>query len=116
MSETDPPVNAKKVTFTAVNAKVTFTPHLFGQAPIIPEVSAVPGDFVCDCGCMEIEREPAGDLTFYRDPAEGLFMTAGVAKGFAVFSQDGEVQQVLDGSLLSEGDGKFYWQPNEGES
>lgn len=104
VSETDPPVNAK----------VTFTPHLLGQAPIIPEVTAASGDFDCDCGCMEIERVPAGDLTFYRDPAEGLFMTAGVAKEYVVFSQDDVVQEVLDGSLLSEGDGKFYWQPNEG--
>lgn len=94
--------------------KVTFTPHVLGRAPLIPEIAAAPGEFDCDCGCADIEREPVSDLTFYRDPIDDLFMTAGVAKGYVVISQDGEVQQVLDGSLLSEGDGKCYWQPNEG--
>lgn len=96
------------------NAKLTFTPHLLGHAPLIPEVTAGPGDSDCDCGCADIEREPVSDLTYYRDPVADLLTTAGVAKGYVVIQAAGEVQEVLDGSLLSEGDGKFYWQPNEG--
>ena len=42
-----------------------------------------------------------------------LARNAGVAKGYVVIQKDGEVQEVLDGSLISDGDGKFYWQPND---
>jgi len=60
------------------------------------------------------------DLPFYEDPEppqvwKDLATTAGVAKGYVVFrGEDGEVREVWDGTLLSEGDGKFYWEPNDG--
>lgn len=59
------------------------------------------------------------DLPFYEDPEppqvwQDLATQAGVAKGYVVFrNEEGEVQEVLDGTLLSEGNGKFYWQPND---
>lgn len=58
------------------------------------------------------------DIEFYEDPElppvwQDLLTTAGVAKGYVVLrGQDGEVQ-VLDGALMSEGDSKFFWRPNE---
>jgi hypothetical protein len=60
------------------------------------------------------------DLPFYEDDAEppqvwqDLATTAGIAKGYVVFRTDGEVTEVLDGTLISEGNGKYYWQPNDG--
>lgn len=59
------------------------------------------------------------DLPFYEDPEppkvwQDLLTTAGVAKGYVVLrGDDGQVQEVHEGTLLSEGDGKFYWQPND---
>jgi hypothetical protein len=59
------------------------------------------------------------DLEFYEDPEppkvwQDLATTAGVAKGYVVLQVDGEVTEVLDGALISEGDGKLYWEPNNG--
>lgn len=58
------------------------------------------------------------DLEYYPDDEpprvwKDLATQAGVAKGCVVFRKDGEVQEVLKGTLLSEGDGKFYWEPND---
>lgn len=61
------------------------------------------------------------DLEYYDEPVvppaweDVLF--AGVTKGYIAFRcEDGTVQELFEGTLLSAGDGRFYWQENEGES
>lgn len=59
-------------------------------------------------------------LDYYAEPDPPAFdipfpIAAGVSKGYVVFrDESGDVQEVLEGTLLSEGNGKFYWQPNGG--
>lgn len=60
------------------------------------------------------------DLHYYPDDPEvppvwrDLATTAGVATGYVVLrDENGHVNEVLPGAMISDGDGKFYWQPSE---
>lgn len=56
------------------------------------------------------------DIEYYAEPVPPKvlqdMLTPGVSTGYVAFRDaDGEVNEVLAGALISEGDGRFYWQP-----
>lgn len=64
----------------------------------------------CDCGCMDIERGPVGDLTFYREPTWPP-KDAGVEPGYLVIWSEGAAAcRVIPAALLHDGEGRFVTQ------
>lgn len=78
--------------------KVRFWPkiNLFATArPMTPEEQA------CDCGCEDVEREPATDLTYQATEEPPA---AGVSNGYVVL-RNGDEADVAEAALLHDGDG-----------
>lgn len=74
--------------------KVQFIPHIEAR-PMTAEEQA------CDCGCEEVERTPAADLTYYAiDP-----VAAGVSTGYVVVRRFGQPTEVATVTLLHDGEG-----------
>lgn len=83
------------------NVKVTFIPFVQGETPTVRQMSGE--DQACDCGCEDVEREPAADLTFYREEPK----SAGVSPGFIVLRRGGEAAEVANMSMIHDGEG--HW-------
>lgn len=68
-----------------------------------------------------IQGDPyVGDIEYYAEPVPPKvlqdILTPSVGTGYVVFRDaNGEVNEVLTGALISEGDGRFYWQPMKGD-
>ena len=82
------------------NTKVTFIPQpgiLAEARPMTEEEQA------CDCGCMDVQRTPAADLTFYREEQR----PAGVSPGYLVLSRFGQAVEVANIAMLHDGEGNW---------
>lgn len=86
------------------NQKVTFIPYVSGEIPTVGHLMSEE-EQACDCGCMDIEREPLGDITYWVEPEPRKppeFLTSpGVTSAW--FLLDGEYVPV---AIMSSGDGK----------
>lgn len=56
------------------------------------------------------------DIEYYEEPVPPKvlqdMLTPGVSTGYVVIRDaNGEVKEVLTGALISEGDGRFHWEP-----
>jgi hypothetical protein len=82
--------------------KITFHPDVAAQFVAHPMPYDVPP---CECGCEDIERDPAGPLVFYDEPEQWQpyeFLTSpGVSSAW--FLLDGEY---LPLAIMTMGDGK----------
>lgn len=63
----------------------------------------------CDCGCMDIERGPGEDITYYVEPErQWPPATAGVEPGYLLIWAEGvEACTIIPAALLHDGEGRM---------
>jgi hypothetical protein len=85
------------------NPKIRYYPPFTGSASSRP---MTPEEQQCDCGCMDVERGPVEDLTYYAEPIVRSPKEAGVEPGYIVIrSSDEPTAEVARAAMLHDGEG-----------